>query len=674
MVCSNGDCALSCQGGLTECGDSCRDLQTDRQFCGGCTIACDPGEVCSRGDCSVSCQDGLTECNGGCRDVLTDHQFCGDCDTQCGTSEDCVNGRCVLACQKGFAACQGECVDTVRDERYCGACTIACGVNEQCIGSECLTATDLQTPVSLQFLTLSDWHGQIDPVSTGPASSAGGASALAAYFEDEETANPNTLIVAGGDSFGASPPISSQFDEIPSVRALDLMGLDFDVLGNHNFDRGLAHLQAMINMADYKYVGTNLTNLADNVAGVSSTYDLVDLARVRIAIIGVSLPETADLVMPDSMGTINVKTLADTITAAMAAKDAAAAQGARVFVALAHIGAKCTTAPSTGCAGPLIDFATGLTGFNLVVGGHSHFEVSVEVNNALVVQSGAGGTKYGKVTMDVVPADGTVNTHNAALVTATTGVAFVDPAVNAMIAEYRGPLSEKLDVLVGAVTDQLECGAAFDTGSGRPERLQEMPVGNLVAEALRSRYGTELALVNGGGLRAPLPSSYAPVDKTLNRCHQATYACNTALPDVIVLGDIYTLLPFSNMVVTRDVTGHQLWQMVTNGISGLPTAAGKFPQIAGFRFTYSTAAAPYTVASISLVTTTGNVAIADDTTTYTLATVDYVNNGGDGYSMLNDGQGLPHDLMSDVVADYVAALPGPIDPTTLTDGRIAVAQ
>src|SRR5215204_3884324 len=92
--------------------------------------------------------------------------------------------------------------------------------------------------VDVQLLTVSDWHGQLTPVN-----GVGGAAYLKTYFDQARVANPNTLTFMAGDSIGATPPHSSFFEDMPAIRAMNLMGLTADTFGNHNFDRGVAHLQ-----------------------------------------------------------------------------------------------------------------------------------------------------------------------------------------------------------------------------------------------------------------------------------------------------------------------------------------------------------------------------------------------------------------------------------------------
>jgi hypothetical protein len=193
---------------------------------------------------------------------------------------------------------------------------------------------------------------------------------------------------------------------------------------------------------------------------------------------------------------------------------------------------------------------------------------------------------------------------------------------------------------------------------------QETAEGDLVADAMRLRYGVQLCLQNGWGIRAPLPTSYAPADTSLRR-PLVGYAAGP--PYDLVLADIYVMLPFSNRVVTRTVTGSQLWAMLEHGVSLYPANHNGFPQISGFSFTFDESnAAGSRVLSVTLA---GGAPIANDATVYTFATNDFLNAGGDGYAMLNDGQGVTQELMAQVVADYIEAA-GLISPTI--GGRITV--
>jgi 5'-nucleotidase len=128
------------------------------------------------------------------------------------------------------------------------------------------------------------------------------------------------------------------------------------------------------------------------------------------------------------------------------------------------------------------------------------------------------------------------------------------------------------------------------------------------------------------------------------------------------------VLPFGNVVVTRTVTGRLLHQALERSVGSLPAAFGGFLQVSGFRFTYN-AAMPAGM-RVRSVTLDGGAAIAPNDTVYTLATSDFTNSGGDGYTMLADGAGATRELMAQVVLEYVR-MRGGVMPAT--EGRITAA-
>ena len=104
--------------------------------------------------------------------------------------------------------------------------------------------------VEIRFINVADWHAQLDPLFIFGVGTFGGAAELSTYFQMERLDNPNTLTLTAGDAFGGSPPLSNLFGEVPAVESMNLMGFDADTFGNHNLDRGVEHLQQMIDIAE----------------------------------------------------------------------------------------------------------------------------------------------------------------------------------------------------------------------------------------------------------------------------------------------------------------------------------------------------------------------------------------------------------------------------------------
>lgn len=500
-------------------------------------------------------------------------------------------------------------------------------------------------PVSIQLLNISDWHAQLDPL-TIDSKEVGGAAVLSAYFKKDRAQNPNTLTLTAGDAVGASPPLASFFDEIPAVLAMNAMGFDADALGNHNFDKGTAFLQTLIDKANFSYLSANLSNLSSNLNKVQP-YKIFDVGGVKVAVIGLTNPEALTLVSPSAFGTIKIT---DPVAAATQARADAKAQGAQVFVVLTHMGVEAKDPITGAVSGPLISLASNLQGFDVILGDHTNFQYSGTIGGALVVENLSKGASYARVNLTYDPATKSVTKSGNTFVTPFASEVTPDPAVVQLLAPYRTQLAMQLDGKIGVATD------TFPRGNNI-ERLGEVALGNLIADAYRTTYSTQLAIVNGGAIRSSLPSSYAPQDKTLRR---PAPGYQPGPPYDIVKGDIYSVLPFGNTVVTRTVTGSQLYAVLENSVSALPGANGRFLQISGFSYTYDLSK-PVGSRVVSVKLDSG-VAIQKGGDTFTLALPDFTNEGGDGYTMLTDGQGVTREPDALVLLNYVQKL-GIITPT-----------
>ena len=583
-------------------------------------------------------------------------------------------------------------------------------------------------PVNVQILNTSDWHGNIDP--PGAAGGAWGISAR--WAADRANFDGPTLTVAAGDDVGATPPLSGFFGDIPAVKSQRLMGVQVGTFGNHNFDNGIAHTQDIIDAAmapstgtsgdspgqPYRYVAANLRNLSANLTGVDP-YRMFTLDGAKVAVIGIVNEEAPTLVAPGSFGTMQI-----TDGAAAANKFATIARkaGANAVIVITHKGVEANNT----AVGPLIDFVNGLTPglVDVVIGDHTNFNFRDIVNGVLVHENVSFGATYTKTFLTMQPGKGGgVTAKSVSLVTPTVGgalgagntsctgatipnpapppatlpnePAFCDQDLVTMLIPYRAELAEALDPPIGTTTQVMDRG-------GNIERRQEMPIGNFIADAMRVRMGTELGYMNSGGIRSQFPScAYQPLNTNLNRsawngAHTTVAACSgyaSGTPYDLVKGDVFTVLPFGNNVIKRNVTGALLWEMLEHGVSqcptvmtGTPTCNGRFPQVSGLKFTFTTAVSSGCTGSLSTyhcaparvlsVSRTDGTSITANDTEYSIAVGDFMLVGGDGYLMLADGT-PPAAFQKDtqVLLDYVTeSLQGTVDPATFTTGRITLSN
>lgn len=526
-----------------------------------------------------------------------------------------------------------------------------------------LTTTDAEAPnVTIQFLNVSDWHAQLDPLAGG----IGGAAVLSAYWKQDRANYPNTLTFTAGDAIGASPPLANFFGERPAIYALRMMGVKVNTFGNHDFDRGIKHLQKMINQAEakktkfpgkpYQYVSANLGKRDQNLKGVRD-YEIFEFEGLKVAVIGITNPEAPTLVFPGNFGTIKMQ---DPVKQALKAKARAKAEGAVVVIAIMHMGVVGFDQQGHP-VGPLIDFANNVNGFDVIFGDHTDIQYSGVINNQLVVENRSKGLTYARTIIQVRRKGGLVLNRSVEFVTPLAANVTPDQAIEDMLQPYRDQLGPIFNAEIGQASMVIPRADACLNGAGR---TCESKIGNIITDAMRKTYQTDFALTNSGGIRADLtcPATDLPTDFC---------PAFTPPPFPITRGQAQEVLPFGNVVVTLEVNGAELKTMLENGVSAMPGVNGRFPQVSGLCFTYDihAAAGSRVMSAVRQAADGSCTGAAVDLTagsTYTIAENDFMVSGGDGYPALVS-RSVTRDVMVNVVADFIGAN-SPINP--LIEGRI----
>lgn len=520
---------------------------------------------------------------------------------------------------------------------------------------------------SVQLLQLSDFHGALEG-----SSSLFGSAGLAGQFALERKIVPATIALSSGDNFGAAPPISSQFEELPTIETLNLMKLDVSTFGNHEHDRDTAHLRKMISNSEFKWVVSNyssLDGLKVSNTKKATTFSIVNKGGVKLGVIGVNTDQTKEQVFPGNLNfTVNGKTqeiiISNSISKVQAAVTAAKRAGADAVVALVHEG---WSQNSGGKAtGPLITYASKLKDVAVVFGGHSHQTYASVIDGKTVAQTKNAGAEYTRTQL-------CVNTRTNKVIGSSTELVkkseIAAPELNtdaqAMVANYKSQLTAKMDVKIGVVSARAPRG-----GTPAVERSGEQAFGSWLADYAKSKYKTDLVLLNGGGIRDTFPATtYVPADKSLRR---PSSSASVTGPFDVVLGDAYTVNPFGNNYATTTITGELLWAALENGVSNYPTD-GRFPQIAGFKFTADVTKPKGS--RITAVTLSNGTAIAKDSKVYTITTIDFLGYGGDGYTQFDVTKLAIRDRDADLVVEALKADLAAGKATVMaTDGRITIIK
>lgn len=515
-----------------------------------------------------------------------------------------------------------------------------------------LTSASAEPPaVVIQFLNVSDWHAQIDPLIVSNVN-YGGAAVLSTYWKADRAQYPNTITFTAGDAYGASPPLSNFFNEEPAVLTMRMMGINIDTFGNHNFDRGVSHLQSMISLAKspagtnpgepFSYVVGNLKARKLNLKRIQP-YHIFDMSGVKVAMIGLVNPEAPTLVFPGNFGTM---TPSNPVNRAMRLRERARQEGAEVFVIITHMGV-------TGFDnnnqpfGPLVDFANKVSGFDVIFGDHTDIQYSGTINDQLVIENRSKGFTYARTLLKVRPQTGKVVEKSSEFVSPLSANVTPDAAIETMLQPYRDALAPIFNTSIGTASMTILRSDKCGQSAGR---TCESAIGNLVTDAMRTTYGTDFAITNSGGIRDALtcPTVDVPTD-----------FCPSFVPPPfpITRGQAQAVLPFGNVVVTLQVNGAELKSMLENGVSAMPGVNGKFPQVSGLCFTYDihAAAGSRVTGAVRQANDGSCTGAAVDLTAgsnYTIAENDFMASGGDTYPNFFS-RAVTRDVMVNVVADYI---------------------
>ena len=520
------------------------------------------------------------------------------------------------------------------------------------------------------ILNISDWHAQLTPLAeaadnvnptaaNNPSFSIGGAAFLKPWLDRfRAESGGRSLFLTGGDDFGgATPPISNFFDDKPTVDILDLMGLDAEAIGNHQFDRGEQFLrEQLIPLADFDMLSANVVFPDGSTPDEWDPSALYDLGSMDVAVVGFTTEDTPDLLFPGRLGPFQVDPVVPKVNAEVA-RLLAGADPPDAIIALGHEGANAGTL--TAPTGPLIDIADQLQGVDVVIGDHNDIQVlTTRPNGVLVTENRGRGIRFTRIRLLIDD-----NADEVVYKTAdfhrpwTLGVT-PDAAIQAKIDELNAALAPIFGTVIGNSTVPVPrsdaCFANLVNDPSGTGRRCESLIGDVVTDAMRTTYSTDFAITNSGGLRA---------DLTCPTTDTAGDFCGpfTPPPFPITRGQVFAVLPFGNFVVTLSVNGAELKSMLENGVSTMPAVNGRFPQVSGLCFTYDIAAAAGSrvtgaVRQAADGTCTGAAVDLTAGSTYTIAANDFIANGGDGYPNFSSRIAI-QDFMDEVTADYIAAAP-----------------
>lgn len=451
----------------------------------------------------------------------------------------------------------------------------------------------------------------------------GGFARLNALARAEKAANPNFLYVFDGDML--SPSLLSGLDKGQNTIDLtNLVPFDIAVPGNHEFDFGKDNFFDKVSKSKYPWATITITQADGSPLPGLQGVMWKEIAGLKIALIPVSEDDTPSVSSPGDL-----KFLPSVATGVAAAKQARK-DGADLVVGVVQ-------APHSQDFQMMASHA-----FDVIMSGDDHDYMT----------GYDGITAYVETSMDaryMSPLDLNITIdqkEGKRVVKWTPNFRFVDtatvkpdPETQKMVDELKAQLDKNLSVVIGTTDVPLDSRRNVVRG-------EESSMGDLIADAMKDATGADIAITNGGGIRA---------DKTYDAGMQLTRR------------DILSELPFGNKTVVTEIPGSQVLAALENGFSQVEDGAGRFPQVSGLQVVYDPKApAGSRVASVMV-----NGKPLDPNAVYKVATNDYMLAGGDGYTALGGGKVIVNEqaanLMANDVMTYVTKI-GHV--TNKVEGRI----
>jgi len=492
-------------------------------------------------------------------------------------------------------------------------------------GAAGVTAKDHESnrpgSVDVQLLAINDFHGQLPDYST----TVGGIKYLGSYVRTLEAQNPNTLLLSAGDLIGASPLVSALFHDEPTVEAMNSLDMNFAVVGNHEFDEGLAELQRIqdggCNPIDgcqtgHTYAGANFEYLAANVLGsdgktIFPPYAVVNVGGTKIGIIGVVTTETPTIVMPSAVAGLTF--LDETTTVNKYAAELRQRQ-VNTIIVLLHAGSGNPSSDINSC--PTLDapFNTMVTGMDpavkVVISGHSHAAYVCNIDGRIVTQAKSAGRVLTDIDLTIDRGTGKTTLATATNINVDHKLT-PDPAESKLLDYYTTLSAPLANQVIGSITDDITGTANTAGESALGDVLADA---QLAATASASTGNAVVAMTNPGGIRKDL--IYAQIS-------------GGEQPGQVTYGEAFAVQPFSNILTTLTYTGAQLKAVLEQ-----QATTSKVLQISStLKYTW-TASAPLE-SKVSKLTIKGTA--VDMTASYRVTMNNFLAAGGDGFTRFTAG-------------------------------------
>ncbi|MEQ8190198.1 MAG: bifunctional UDP-sugar hydrolase/5'-nucleotidase [Candidatus Eremiobacterota bacterium] len=476
---------------------------------------------------------------------------------------------------------------------------------------------------TLNIIYTNDIHGTILPVEDKKnylvREPFGGVSYMGTIIKNlkEETEGKN-LLLDGGD-FAQGSYESGLTRGKTMIEIMNNLGYDAIEIGNHEFDWSRESLENMVGESNCPVLGGNVINEQERLLNGILPYTIKEVNGLRVGIIGLITPETKEIASPKNIEGLKFLAQKETVKKYIGElKD----KGVDLITVLSH-------------CGDIEDekLAAEVRGIDLIVGGHSHtaMEEAKKINDTIIVQAGCQSKFVGNLQINVDGRSKKIVSYNNKLIPVANQTITPDPEIEKIIAPVVEEAGKKKSEVMGIT----EVGLTHDRS-----KVTESIMGNVLTDAMREGTGASVAVMNSGGIRSQIKKGQ------------------------ITFGDIYRVLPFDDVIVSINLTGKQIKDLMESSAS---RTRGNL-HISGM--TVDIDPSKPAGDKVSNIKIQGKP--LDYNSTYSVATGDFLAKGGDWYDTFKEGKNLQYHnkMIIDGLKDYIRNHSPITSDTAKIEGRL----
>lgn len=444
--------------------------------------------------------------------------------------------------------------------------------------------------VEIDIYSVNDFHGHLRPDAADP-----GMAVLSGVINELMKQNPaGSVLLGGGDMFSGTID-ANEYQGLPVVTAMNMMGFSANTAGNHIFDYPLDVIKRQAAAANFPILGANIVEAAgDRVAEPFKPYVMLHRNGLTIGIVGLTTIETTEKASQFNLQKVKIL---QPEQIAQAYIDELRKQGAQIIVLLTHIGS--SQGENAGITGEIVPVLQKIHGVDAVITGHSHLCVSGTYGDIPVIQAGCHGEAIGRIHLLYSRADNKVVAANSRVYQLSELPRVQDPAMERFLKPIFKNIDSKYNEIL-AVNNQMLTN----------DRNGESRVGDLFMDLLKNGFKADVALYNGGAIRDTLPSGR------------------------VTVRDLLKIFPFDSTIYTAEVKGSDLRQVLEHGIGNNDISRLRFSGlqiIADIRRGEGQRISSATFSDGSIL---------DDEKYYKIVSNDFMFSGGDGFYSLKNARHL----------------------------------